>query len=88
MSSAHLETVVVAGHEKVSYFVNGEQSEHEVVGDPDGKNFRLTEGEILESAGFKPVEEWQLTRNKDNYTFVSPKDLITLENGEQITATF
>ena len=88
MSSTQPATVIVQDHEVIKFFVNGEQIEHEFEKPPERKRFSLTVRKILESAGFTPVEEWQLTRDQDNRSFESPGDDVTLENGEQFTATF
>ena len=88
MSSTQQAAATFNRREVIKYFVNGEQIEHEFEKPPERERFSLTVREILESAGFTPVEEWELTRDQDNHTFESPGDDVTLENGEQFTATF
>ena len=88
MSSTQQTAATVNRHEVIKYFVNGVEIEHEFEKPPERKPFSLTVREILESAEFTPVGEWQLTRDEDNHTFESPDEDVTLENGEQFTATF
>ena len=88
MSNTQQAAATVNRREVIKYFVNEEEIEHEFEKPPERKRFSLTVREILESAGFTPTGEWQLTRDQDNHTFESPDDDVTLENGEQFTATF
>lgn len=88
MSSNQPETVIVQPHEVIKFFVNGEEIEYEFEKPPGREPITLKVREILQSAGFTPADEWVLTRDKDNKTFESPGDEVTLENGEQFTATF
>ena len=88
MSNIQQEAATVNRREVIKYIVNGEEIEHEFEKPPERRRFSLTVREILESAEFAPVEEWELTRDQDNHTFESPDDDVTLVNGEQFTATF
>lgn len=74
--------------EVVKYFVNGEQVEHTFEKPPERKHFELKVREILESAGFSPAEDYQLTRDADGNTYETLDEEIPIENGERFTATF
>ena len=74
--------------EVIKYFVNGEQVEHTFDKPPERKRFELQVREILESAGFKPAEEYELTRDADSQTFETLDEKVVIENGEMFTATF
>ena len=67
-----------AGEEVIKYFVNGEEVTHAYQKPPDRERFTLTVHEILASAGFTPVEEYELTRDGAQ----------PIEFGERFTATF
>ncbi len=88
MASSQQRLTDVKRLEVVKFFVNGEKLEHEFEKPPERKPFSLTVREIFESAGFTPVEEWQLTRDEDNHTFFTLDDDVMLQEGEQFTATF
>ena len=74
--------------EVIKYFVNEEQVEHAFEKDPERKRFLLKVREILESAGFTPAEDWELTRDAGNHTYQSLDEEVPVENGEKFTATF
>ena len=88
MSSKQPETIIVQPHEVIKFFVNGEEVEHEFEKPPKRGRFTLKVREILESAGFTPVDEWELTRDQDNHTFASLYEEVPLQQREQFTATF
>ena len=77
-----------AGEEVIKYFVNGEEVTHAYQKPPDREPFTLTVGEILASAGFTPVEEYELTRDSDQHHFESADKPVPVEFGEEFTATF
>ena len=77
-----------AGEEVIKYYVNGEEVTHAYQKPPDREPFTLTAGEILASAGFTPVEEYELASDSDERTFESPDDPVPVEFGEEFTATF
>lgn len=77
-----------AGEEVIKYFVNGEEVTHAYEKPPDRERFTLTVSEILASAGFTPIEEYELTRDSDQRTFESPDEPVPVEFGEKFTATF
>ncbi len=74
--------------ESVKYFVNGEEIVRDYEKSPDRKIFTLTVREILESAGFTPEEDYELTRDADNHTYESLDDEVPVENGDHFTALF
>ena len=88
MSSTQPETMIVQPHEVIKFFVNEEEVEYEFEKPPERERFTLKVREILESAGFTPADEWELTRDRDNFTFDSLDEDVPLEQGEQFTATF
>ena len=68
------------GQEKdkdVSYFVNGETQES------DEK--KLTANAILAAAGFEPVGDWILSRDKDGRAFAGA-DVVEVHKNERFTA--
>ena len=88
MSNTQSETIIVQPPEVIKFFVNEEVVEYEFEKPPRRKRFALKVHDILESAGFTPADEWQLTRDRDNLTFDSLEEEVPLEPGEQFTATF
>ena len=74
--------------ESVKYFVNGEEVVRHYQKSSDRKVFTLTVREILNSAGFTPEEDYELTRDADNHTFESLDDEVPVENGDHFTALF
>ncbi len=74
--------------EVVKYFVNDEEVTHTFDKPPERKRFTLSVSEILASAGFTPVEEFELTRDSDHHTYDSIDEEIPVENGDRFTATF
>ena len=74
--------------EEIKYFVNGEEVIHIFQKSPDRKIFKLTVREILTSAGFKPAEDYELSRDADHVTYASLDESVPVENGERFTATF
>ena len=77
-----------AQDEVVKYFVNDEQVEHTFEKPPQRKRFELKVSEILESAGFKPAEDYELTRDADNHTYTSLDEEVPVANGDRFTATY
>ena len=74
--------------ETIKYFVNGEEIVHVFQKPPDREVFQLTVRDILESAGFSPAEDYELTRDAKNETFGSPDDEVQITNGERFTAVY
>ena len=74
--------------EVIKYFVNGEQIEHTFEKPADRRPFQLTVRTILESAGFAPPEDYELTRDADAHTFDDLLEEVVIINGERFTATF
>ena len=77
-----------AGEEVIKYFVNGEEVTHPYQKPPDRERFTLTVRELLASAGFTPVEEYELTRDGAQHPFESSDEAVPVEFGERFTATF
>ena len=73
--------------ESVKYYVNGEEEVHEYDKGPDREEFTLSVREILTSAGFTPVEDYELTRDSENHKFESLDDEVPVKFGESFTAT-
>lgn len=64
----------------IHYSVNGEgQSTTER---------KLTVRRILESAGFAPADQYELTRDKGNHKFKSLEEEESIHEAERYTATF
>jgi hypothetical protein len=64
----------------LTYFVNGERlTTHE--GD-------LTVRQILTAAGFTPVEQYRLTRDKGDHVFTDYDHKVELHEDERFTATY
>jgi hypothetical protein len=61
----------------VTYFVNGEKQES------DEK--KLTANAILAAAGFEPVGDWILSRDKDGHAFAGG-DVVEIHKDERFTA--
>ena len=74
--------------EELKFFVNEEEIVYEYQKSPDRRGYVLTVEQILTSAGFVPIENFELTRDSDGQTFNSPEDEVTIELGERFTATF
>ena len=74
--------------EELKFFVNEEEVVYEYRKSPDRRGYVLTMEQILTSAGFVPVESFELTRDSDGQTFDSPGDEVALELGERFTATY
>ena len=74
--------------EELKFFVNEEEIVYEYQKSPDRRGYVLTVEQILTSAGFVPVENFELTRDSDGQTFNSPEDEVAIELGERFTATF
>lgn len=64
----------------ITYFVNAEPSVT--------AKHKLTVRALLESAGFKPAEEYRLTRDQGNRRFDDYEEEIPLHDGERFTSTF
>ena len=63
----------------IHYTVNGEAQET--------RERKLTGRQILEGAGFEPVDDYRLTRN-DGGKEVGPNEKEPIHEGEAFTATF
>ena len=74
--------------EELKFFVNEEEVVYQYRKSPDRRGYVLTVEQILTSAGFVPVEGFELTRDSDGQPFYSPQDEVTLEPGEHFTATY
>jgi len=69
-------------HERktLTYLVNGERlttDQHD-----------LTVREILTAAGFTPVEQYRLTRDKGNHVYENYDHKVGLHEGERFTVTY
>jgi len=80
--------VLTVSTEELKFFVNEEEVVYEYQKSPDRRGYVLTVEQILTSAGFIPVESFELTRDSDGMTFNSPSDEVVLEFGERFTATY
>ena len=74
--------------EELKFFVNEEEVVYEYRKSPDRRGYVLTVEQILTSAGFVPVEGFDLTRDSDGKTFDSPQDEVAVEFGEHFTARY
>lgn len=74
--------------EELKFFVNEEEVVYEYQKLPDRRGYVLTVEQILTSAGFVPVESFNLTRDSDGRTFESPQDEVSLDFGEHFTAKY
>jgi len=85
-----MERSQIAGsaQEIIKYFVNGEEVAHTFEKGPDRDRLELTVREILESADFRPAEDYELTRDATNHTYASLDEPVPVEPGERFTATF
>lgn len=66
--------------EKIEYFVNGERQF------TDEK--KLTVAMILEHAGFKPANQYQLTRDEGEFVYTNYDEEVPLHKHERFTALF
>jgi len=64
----------------INYLVNGETEQT--------NEQKLTVAQILESAGFTPFDEYQLTRDEGHVTYTNYSEEVPLHDGERFTATF
>jgi len=79
-SHQHVGDDARGGHRRLSYRVNGEvlhTSMHE-----------LAVREILTDAGFTLVEDYRLSRDRDNHVFDDYGTEVRIHEGERFTATF
>jgi hypothetical protein len=67
-------------HKVIHYTVNAEPQET--------TEHKLTVRVILEDAGFKPAENYELTRDQDGKTFTDLDKELPIREGEAFTATF
>ena len=74
--------------EELKFFVNEEEVVYEYQKSPDRRGYVLTVEQILSSAGFEPVGNFELTRNEGGLPFTSPEDEVVIEPGEHFTATY
>ena len=74
--------------EELKFFVNEEEVVYEYQKSPDHRGYVLTVEQILTSAGFVPIDGFDLTRDSDGKTFDSPQDEVALEFGEHFTAKY
>lgn len=63
-----------------TYYVNGERQET----DED----KLTVREILDRAGFKPAEEYEVVRDHPHHVFTNPDEMVEIHRDERFTAVF
>ena len=78
-----------AGEEVIKYFVKRREVHARLSEAPRSRAFHtLTAGEILASAGFTPLEQYELTRDSDQHHFESSDEPVPVEFGEEFTATF
>ncbi len=64
----------------IEYTVNGEEE--------TTAQHKLTVRQILENAGFKPAENYDLTRNEGNHAYHNYDEDVPLHEDEAFTATF
>ena len=74
--------------EELKFFVNEEEVVLEYQKSPDRRGYVLTVEQILTSAGFVPVQNFELTRDSDGQTFDCPEDEVAIEIGEHFTAMY
>lgn len=68
------------GRRTITYFVNGErQTTH---------RDDLTVREILTAAGFTPVEQYRLTRDRGDHVYTDYDHKVELSEDERFTATY
>ena len=67
-------------HHLIDYFVNGEKQET--------TEHKLTVSQILEHAGFTPITEYQLERDKDHHKYTDYAHEVEIHDDERFTATF
>ena len=88
MTTKHEIQALSDSTEELKFFVNEEEVVYEYQKAPDRRGYVLTVGEILTSAGFVPIEDFELTRDSDGHTFDSSQDEVVLELGEHFTAIY
>ena len=67
-------------HKMITYFVNGERlTTHKE---------ELTVREILSDAGFTPVEQYRLTRDRGDHAYTDYDRKVELHEDERFTATY
>ncbi len=66
--------------EKIRYFVNGEPQFTD--------QHKLTVSQILENAGFKPFNQYSLTRDEGNYKYEDYKEEVPIHMDERFTALY
>lgn len=74
------ENVAETKAKTITYFVNGE--------DQTTTQHKLAVRLVLENAGFKPAEEYRLTRDAGHHDFTDYDEEIPLRDEERFTATF
>lgn len=74
--------------ESVKFYVNGEEIVYHYQKPDDRKAFELKVREILNVAGFTPVENYQLKRDSDNVPFASLDEEVPVRNGDHFTALY
>ena len=62
------------------YYVNGERQE--------SKDDDLTVRQILEHAGFKPADDFELVRDQPHHVYKDLEEKIEVHQDEQFTAVF
>ena len=77
---------VGSGDETIKLYVNGEEVVYHFDKADDRERFKLSVRDILAGAGFTPVEDYYLTRDKDNHRFADLNEEIEVEFGERFTA--
>lgn len=71
---------VIGTRRTVTYFVNGERQTTE--------SDDLSVRQILEGAGFKPADQYQLIRDSPHHVFTALDETIELHQEERFTAIF
>ena len=74
--------------ESVKFFVNGEEVVYFFQKSDDRKVLKLTVREILSTAGFTPVEKFELKRDGENDPYTSLDEEVPVENGDHFTALY
>ena len=73
--------------EEIKYFVNGEEEIASFQKSPDRQFFTLAVREILNRAGFRPAEDYELTRDADKHTYLSLDEEVPIQHGDRFTVT-
>lgn len=74
--------------EQLKFFVNEEEVVYSYEKTPGQRGFVLTVEKILNSAGFTPASDYELTRDADGQTYGLLSDDVPVAFGEHFTATY